>query len=481
LIIFDGKKTIVYGYFSATWKADYLDNLGYVPITSASRAPDGTGAVAYESSNLVQPLRLNHFLGDGITATYTLDIAFDNATPTATYLKSDGTIENLTVSSFNRTTPSVTFSAAPAVTPVPGRDNVYVRFSVTNATTNAYINGCDIATLYGYNGNSNRIFCTGNSTDPAVDWFSYADDPLYFPEDNFTRIGYEPNESYLRLNDGSLVIQKKTSDTDATAYYRKSALISGQEVFPITSGVKTLGCISRYANANLINDPMTLTEMGVYAIAGSNYGESFAVERGYFVKKRLLLETDLEEAIAVVFKGKYYLAVNDHVYIADSRYKSKVTEAYNSGFQYEWYYWDNVPVRVWLVFNDELYFGTETGKIVKFNDTVLDYATPMIQCWDTAYLDLDSITQSKTVKRVTVISKPDVESQYVLSYETVDDANTVITTELNTAETFPMVLQEKEKIKKCMFVKFRISSNVAKKMNFYQIAIEYIYSGRFRG
>ena len=37
------------------------------------------------------------------------------------------------------------------------------------------------------------------------------------------------------------------------------------------------------------------------------------------------------------------------------------------------------------------------------------------------------------------------------------------------------------RIKKQMFIKFRISSSEPKKMNFYQIAIEYILAGHYRG
>ena len=49
------------------------------------------------------------------------------------------------------------------------------------------------------------------------------------------------------------------------------------------------------------------------------------------------------------------------------------------------------------MYNDELYFGTSTGKIVKFDDTLIsDFGVAMTQYWDTAYLDLGSIVESKT-------------------------------------------------------------------------------------
>ena len=62
-----------------------------------------------------------------------------------------------------------------------------------------------------------------------------------------------------------------------------SVIYNQEEGFTIKSGVKSVGCIGKYANANLMNEPLTLTETGVFAILGSSYGEKFANERSYFV------------------------------------------------------------------------------------------------------------------------------------------------------------------------------------------------------
>ena len=359
-------------------------------------------------------------------------------------LDSDGSIVNLTVASYDAAKAEVVFTVVPPASPVVGRDNVFVRFKVTNNESKDYVNHCTIITTFGYNGNNNRIFITGNKDYPNVDWFSEVDDPTYFPANNYTRVGFEPIRNYLRLNDGTLALQKKVSDTDATIYYRKSMIYGGQEVFPIASGVKSVGCISKYANANLLNDPLTLTELGIYSIVGSEYEEKFAEERGYFVKTKLLEEDNLENSMAIVHGNKYYLAINNNVYIADSRYASRIQDS-NSNFQYEWYYWENIPVRIWFTYNNELYFCTEDGDICKFdNKSCYDYNIPLYQSFDTAFLDLGSITEAKTIKRVTVISRPYEENEFTLSYLT-DDEISDITTRIYEAGEFPSTLQEKEK------------------------------------
>ena len=72
------------------------------------------------------------------------------------------------------------------------------------------------------------------------------------------------------------------------------------------------------------------------------------------------------------------------------------------------------------------------------------------------------------------------DGEYTLSYQTVD-GDQDITVKETKENNFLSTLQEKEKIKKCMFVKFRLSNNTEKKMNFYRLAILYIIAGRYRG
>jgi hypothetical protein len=265
-----------------------------------------------------------------------------------------------------------------------------------------------------------------------------------------------------------------------TIYYRRSALLGGKEVFPINMGVKNIGCISSYANDNLMNDPLTLTDEGVFSIQASDRNEKFASERSYYIREKLLSESNLENAVATTFKGKYYLAINNHVYVADSRYRSEVEESTYGDYQYEWYYWENVPVRTWFEYNHELYFGTEDGQIIKFNDTATDFNVPIDCIFESAFLDLRSINVAKTLKRITVISKPKVATEFTLGYVT-DEGETDIITKEYSVGSFPKTLQEKENVRGFMFIKFYLKNNTDKKLNFYQIALEYVYSGKYRG
>ena len=481
LIVFDGKRAIVYGKFGNQWTAKYLDEAGYVPTTAVSRSPDGVNSVKFEDLNLISKYRINSFLSDGVANTYKLDAEnIDDETIIITQLMANGTLGTRTDFTVDRVSGEVVFTEVPATSPVDGRDNIFIRFAKTNTEHLSYINKCTIGTLYGYDGNDNRLFVSGNPEFPNIDWFSKDNDVLYFPISNYTQIGYQPIVAYSKLNDGTLAIHKAVSDTDNTVYYRHSALYGGKEVFPIKFGVKSVGCITPNASANLVNDPLILTNEGVYGIIGSQQEEKFAMDRGYFIKEKLIKEPNLTTAVAIAFRGKYYLSLNNKVYVADSRYKSEVEDALTQDYQYEWYYWENVPVRIWFQYNNELYFGTSSGKIVKFNDTCLDFDVPISCYFETTFLNLGSITESKTVRNVSVITKPKTKTRYELGYITDEETSPIVVQTYN-ADDFMKTLQEKEKIKKFMFVKFYLKNNTNTKMNFYQIALQYLYSGKYRG
>ena len=277
-----------------------------------------------------------------------------------------------------------------------------------------------------------------------------------------------------------MAIHKKHSDTDNTIFYRSYNLLNETEVFPLKDGVKNIGCVSRYANANLLNDPLVLTESGVFAIVGSEYQEKFAMQRSYYVNGKLLKEENMEEAIGISVDGKYYLGINNHVYIADSRYLNYPTNAKTEQYQYEWYYWDNIPARVFFSWNNKLYFGTENGEICTFTDEYKDIDKAIDVYWETPYLDMGTTQYAKTVKTVTLILNPKEPTDITFAYLT-DDGETEIIKKQYSNSKYAKTINEKEKISKFMFVKFIMKNNTFNKMSFEELGCEYITAGRYKG
>ena len=495
LLIFDGVRTVVFSKFDGiNYETKFLDECGYIPMTSIARDANG-GGTDYDKFNLISPYAINTFLPSKIETgldeegnptykdqdTFKLDkknvleiTSVQVMDENANWIDKEPTKDY----TFDLTKGEIYFT--PGESPVLGRDSVKVMYKYDNSSDCLKINKCSIATLYGYEGNNSRIFASGNPNFPNYDYWCEQDNPLYWPDENVAKIGIEPIIGYSKLNDGTLAIHKKHSDTDNTIFYRSYNLLNETEVFPLKDGVKNIGCVSRYANANLLNDPLVLTENGVFAIVGSEYQEKFAMQRSYYVNGKLLKEENMEEAIGISVDGKYYLGINNHVYIADSRYLSYPTNAKTEQYQYEWYYWDNIPARVFFSWNNKLYFGTENGEICTFTDEYKDIDKAIDVYWETPYLDMGTTQYAKTVKTVTLILNPKEPTDITFAYLT-DDGETEIIKKQYSNSNYAKTINEKEKISKFMFVKFIMKNNTFNKMSFEELGCEYITAGRYKG
>lgn len=493
LIIFDGVRPVVFSKFDGiNYEAKFLDTCGYVPTTSISRDANGSG-IGYENINLICPYRINTFVSKPIEgeldndgnptytsqSTFKLDDTNLDEITLVQKMNANGGWDTVTEFTYDLAKGEVYFT--PGTPPVTGRDNVSIKYKKEISDNVNKINRCTIITLYGYEGNGNRVFASGNPDLSNYDFWCEQENPLFWPDGNFAKIGTEPIVDYARLNDGTLAVLKKQSDTDCSVYYRSSNLLNEVEVFPLQDGVKNIGCISRHASANLLNDPLMLSSQGVFSIVGNN-GEKYAMQRSYYVNGKLLKEPNLEEAIGIAVDGKYYLGINNHIYIADSRYLSYPKHAKTEQFQYEWWYWENIPARVFFSWNNKLYFGTSDGKICTFGTTYQDNGKDFESYWETPFMDMDSNDYAKTIKSVTLVLNPKVDSRVVLGYELDDGTTEIITRDYEKLiDDFPKTIREKEKIQKFMFVKFFIKNNINKKMTFERLSLEYVFAGKYKG
>ena len=178
--------------------------------------------------------------------------------------------------------------------------------------------------------------------------------------------------------------------------------------------------------------------------------------------------------------GKYSLDVNNHADIAASRYLSYPANAKTQQYQYEWYYWDNIPARVFFSWNNKLYFGTNDGKICSFTDKYKDIDEPVDAYWETPFLDMGTTQYAKTIKTVTLILNPKENTDITFAYLT-DDGETEIIRKNYTSSDYVKTINEKEKISKFMFVKFIMRNKSSNKMSFEELGCEFIIAGRYKG
>lgn len=229
------------------------------------------------------------------------------------------------------------------------------------------IASCNLAVCYGA-GQNNRIFVSGNPDEPNVDRYSEPNDPAWFPEPNYSVVGTEetPIIGYSKMGE-YLAIHKKANLQDTTIFLRSGVQLSdGSEVFPIRQGIAGIGAVSPNGIGMVNDEPMILTNSGIYSIVSTNIAsEKTARNRSFYLDSKLTKEPDLNQAVVTAWGDLFLACVNGHGYVLDTRMRSYV--AGGSTYVYDGYYWDNIPAIVFLELDQELYFGTSDGKICKFN------------------------------------------------------------------------------------------------------------------
>jgi hypothetical protein len=204
-----------------------------------------------------------------------------------------------------------------------------------------------------------------------MDLMSAVDDPTYFPNTGWTKVGSDLTAIQGYLHYGSeLAIIKEDNGQDATVYMRSAVLTEDNDViFPVQQGAQGVGAISKYCLKTLKDEPLFLAKEGVYAIQGTDASQERTIpNRSFYVDKKLQPEAT-PSCVAEVFRD-YYIVANPatgHAFVADARFQGLPPGTNDRSRVYEWYPWDNIPARCMLATDDYLFFGTYDGRLCVFN------------------------------------------------------------------------------------------------------------------
>lgn len=398
LYLLDGQNYISYNGTTVS----NVEDSAYVPTTTISAAPSG-GGEEYEPVNLLQTQRVNLFRGTAGDTVYQLDTESISAVVKCEKLNSDGiTWTAITAYTVNTSAGKVTFSTAPGVSPITGEDNVKITFRKTVTGYADKIKKCTICTEYGMN-NDTRIFVSGNSGQKNYDWFSWTGNPTFFPDINYGIVGSEisPIMGYLKQYD-SLVVVKKANGQDVSLFLRSAQMGSDNKIqFTLKQGISGVGAVSKYCFASLIDDPLFLSDSGVMGLDTKPTLQNTTQDRSFYINPKLLAEPGIDEAIACVAHGKYYLFINGNVYVADSTQKN-VNPA--KSFGYEWYYWTGINASAVKYIDDVMYIGDKHGQLHKLKteseygmEAYNDNGDPIYAEWRTKMDDLGEPAMFKTI------------------------------------------------------------------------------------
>lgn len=486
MYLMDGNKYRVVAEADGVYTvANVEDGEVFTPTTTIAADPSG-GGTPFEAVNMLTGKRINSFFSNGTSRDYFLDT--QNIDAVTKVVVNGEEKDDYTV---DLAAGKVSLSAAPADS--NGVDNVVIHFTANVEGYADRVNKCTIFAFFGFN-NDNRIFISGNPEYPNWDWQSGLDDPTYFPDTGYTKVGSDTSAimGYLKQYN-SLTIVKADNEQDAEVFLRTAQMEDdGTVIFPIQQGIKGVGAISKYAFATLRDDPLFLAREGVFAIASTSVQlERTVQDRSYFVNPVLTTEAGLSEAVAAVWNGYYVLCVNGRAYVADSRKRtaqSGTGASYSESgsyvqYSYEWYYWQNIPARVIREYEGELYFGTADGYICKFNTDIStmakynDDGAPILARWATKMDDYGSIVRRKTLTKkgcgvmikpytrssVTVYTSTDRTHEAKIQYAAMDilDFSDIDFSRFtfNTLDT-PQVVPFNKKVKKFIVLQLIFENNV---------------------
>jgi hypothetical protein len=385
-------------YVSEAARTAKVFQMSFAPLDTKE-----SGGVTYESPVIVQVMNAQ---GEFVTKTQGTDYTVDY---------DEGTI---------------TFVTAPGQSPLEGEDNVIIQAYRTVEGYVDRINKCTVGAMFGINGAHDRIFISGNPgggedeegnhfTYKNCDWWCEQYDPTYWPDLNYSKLGSDTSAimGYSIINN-YLAAHKDYRELTQSVIVREGDLVEDKPTFKIINSLQGAGAISKYCFSYLATEPVFLTKLGVYAVTAQDVtGEKYAQDRSYYLEGKLLKEPKLEDAFAYSWKDYYIVAVNNHLYILDGLQPMHTDKSRPYATrQYAGFYFTNIPASCFFEMNEELYFGSLSGKIYKFHsdDKALasynDDGEPITAVWETADISEKLFYKKKTYRYLALRCMPEVTS-----------------------------------------------------------------------
>lgn len=356
--------------------------------------PDGSGGVVQYGKNLFSPYVRYEYIANGedrvfklpnydrVCANMRVEVMNDNGVwelkeygHDKDYMfervyDQDGADEYGNRGSFRTVKPSIQFINAPAKPTIAGQDNVRIvftpfydtavmdngvikRWGVYNKEARKLLES-DVFTWF-----NNRLFIAkGNHT-----YYSAANNPFHIADNSYFDVDSEIL-CYTTTNSHLAVLTKDTGKNtvylaDQLSSTTTKALMGDDydtffSVKPSNAGV---GAISKHCIDVMNDEPLFLANTGLYAIQTNFLSDKYVVNRSTRINRRLCKEPNLENAVGKSFNGYFYLAINGHMYVFDSRHK----ESDKAGNKpYEAYFFDNIPnIKAMYVFDNKMYFADD--------------------------------------------------------------------------------------------------------------------------
>lgn len=259
--------------------------------------------------------------------------------------------------------------------PIEGQDNIFIEF--TKYKSKVFQASTENFNIYELSLISNGVYFYNNGK-----YFSEKNKPLYIPSTNYIDI---TSNGIMDLGDNSYCIY----DEDGLSFLNGTDItIDGRET-------KTYSLIKSQSNEmskdenpqSLANDKLFLSRNGLLALKYTSTIKSndrITLERSGFINKLLVnkiraaFDKPEEHTVSsVVYQNRYYLFIDDTLFVADARYKSSPRQQdMDDVFNYEWWIWKDVPLKRFVkpILDDDLMFISTDNKLCRFKYNLSSYS-----------------------------------------------------------------------------------------------------------
>lgn len=381
---------------------------GYRPKVFIGTPPAG-GGTAFEGINLLNGAKRQTFSADGAATTYQLAEKEINSVD---FVKVNGVEKTVTTDyTVNLTNGTVTFISPPST----GQDNVEIGWT-KGTGDRTQIEYCRAALVYG-GANDTRVFLYGNIAHKNRRYYSGLADGVpsaeYFPANNYSDVGSDEYEitSIVRQYDRQIIFKENNT------YYSTIETINNIVTFPVYPLNDSKGNKAFNQVRIIQNNPYSIIE-GVYMWTSTNVRDE---RNAKYISSRIqtgLDELNLSNAVTwdYEFKGEYWICVGQRVYI----YNYRIDVWYS-------FVLNHTPT-CFTEIDGVLYFGTDTGDVMKFDNSMLYDALrpsdgvglvgkPIEATLETGFLDFGENWKRKFLNFAWIGLQPEIRSQALISWQ----------------------------------------------------------------
>jgi hypothetical protein len=401
---YGGKVYMLNGHEYKSWDGTtFGDVVGYIPLIATSTPPTG-GGTPNEGLNVLTGKKRQTFSGDNTATQY--QIAETELT-SVDVVKVGGVVKTVTTDyTVNLVTGLLTF----LVPPPTGQDNVDIQWT-KGVGQREEVTGHKFAMFFGGQ-NDTRVFFYGNGTNRYV-YTGLANgvpSAEYIPALNYREISSDEFAvtDIVRQYDRQIIY---TDGGEAWySYYDPITLESGDVIadFPTFPLNQAKGNVAPGQSRLINNNPFTIFK-GVQEWVATNVRDE---RNANYISKRVqpsLDELDLSAALTVDWemRWEYWMAFGKVVYIFN----------YRLDVWYQFQLHDNVTS--FLIADDELYFGTDAGQIMKFESGLkTDNETAISSYWEMGFFDFQAEWLQKFLNEMWISLKPEYRSSLDITFQT---------------------------------------------------------------